>query len=147
MELQDVTKGPGGVTRAAGSLSRTGPGLQQGDLSSAWRCRTGVKSHVRGRVYLTRYAERDPDTCPRPPAASVSPPSAVPRMLRAAPHAREDRQLMSENLKGRRCQSSSATSDSFTERGRQIVSLFLPFLQPDAGSLISSSRNTGCDLQ
>lgn len=65
MELQDVTKGPGGVTRAAGSLSRADSGLQQGDLSHAWWCRTGVKSHVRGRVYLTRYAERDRDTCSR----------------------------------------------------------------------------------
>lgn len=99
MELQDVTKGPGGVTRAAGSLSRTDSGLQQGDLSGAWRCRTGIKSHVRGRVYLRRYAERDPDTCSRPPAASVSPPSAVPRILRAAPHARKDPQLMSRKPK------------------------------------------------
>lgn len=94
MELQDVTKGPGGVTRAAGSLSRADSGLQQGDLSRAWRCRTGVKSHVGGRVYLTRYAERDPDTCSRS-TSSVSvaalscashPKSGSARKKRAAAH-------------------------------------------------------------
>lgn len=116
MELQDVTEGPGGVTRAAGSLSRADSGLQQGDLSRAWWCRTGVKSHfsrqsvfdaICGKGTLTRVHV--------PPAASVSPPSAVPRILRAAPHARKDPQLVSEKLIGRRCQSSSATSDCFTE--------------------------------
>lgn len=136
MELQDVTKGPGGVTRAAGSLSRADSGLQQGDLSRAWRCRTGVKSHVGGRVYLTRYAERD--TCSRS-TSSVSvaalgcashPKSGSARKKRAAAHVPGNVRLF------------------YRTRLLNVVPILAIFLQPGAdSSLISSSRNTGCDLQ